>query len=38
MKIPASPETVKNFFKDAGLNFCKYDKFNHAQKWIIDPP
>ena len=38
MKIPATPESVKNFLEDAGLDFCKYDKFKYAQRKIIDPP
>ena len=38
MKIPTTPETVKNFLEDAGLNFHKYYKLNHTQKKIIDPP
>ena len=37
MKIPATPESVKNFLEDSGLDFCKYDKFKHAQRKIIDP-
>ena len=31
MKIPAIPESVKNFLEDAALDFHKYDKFKHAQ-------
>ena len=37
MKIPATPESVKNFLEDAGLDFSKYDKFKCAQRNIIDP-
>ena len=37
IKIPATPESVKNFLEDAGLDFGKYDKFKHAQRRIIDP-
>ena len=37
IKILATPESVKNFLEDAGLNFYKYDKFKHAQRRIIDP-
>ena len=36
MKIPATPESVKNFLEDAGLDFHKYDKFKHARRRIID--
>ena len=37
MKIPATPESIKNFLEDAGLNFHKYDKFKHAQRRTVDP-
>ena len=37
MKTPATPESVKNFLEDAGLDFCEYDKFKHVQRKIIDP-
>ena len=37
MKIPATPETVKNFLEDACFNFCKYNKFKHTKERIIDP-
>ena len=37
MKIPAAPESVKNFLEDAGLDFCKYNKYKCAQGRIIDP-
>ena len=37
MKILATPESVYNFLEDAGLDFCKYDKFKCALRKIIDP-
>ena len=37
MKILATPESVKNFLEDVGLDFCKCDKFKHALRTIIDP-
>ena len=37
MKIPATPESVKNFLEDASLDFHKYDKFKCAQRKITDP-
>ena len=37
MKIQATPESVKNFLEDAGLDFHKYDKFKCAQRKIIGP-
>ena len=36
MKIPATPELVKNFLEDAGLDFCKDDKFKHVQRKTIE--
>ena len=36
MKIPATPESVKNFLENAGLGFGKYDKFKCAERKIID--
>ena len=27
IKIPATPDSVKSFLKDAGLDFSKYDKY-----------
>ena len=37
MKIRATPETVKNFLEDAGLNFHKYNKFKNTQKVSLTP-
>ena len=37
MKIPATPEAVKNFLEDAGLDFHKYDNFKCTQRKIIKP-
>ena len=35
--IPATPDSVKNFLEDAGLDFHKYDKLKHAKRRITDP-
>ena len=37
MKIPATPETVKNLLEDAGLDFHKYNIFKCTQRRITDP-
>ena len=37
MKFRQLLNLLKTFLEVAGFNFCKYDKFKHAQRRIIDP-
>ena len=32
IRIPATPDSVKGFLKDAGLDFSKYDKYQHKKQ------